>query len=65
MAVYNVFSLKIYLGNEAMLGSEDIARALDKVARKVREGRTRGPVLDENGNTVGEYKMTTEKVGGG
>lgn len=56
------FSLKITLGNAAMLTPEDIALALRKVAGNVQgcldlEVGDHDSIRDLNGNTVGEWKV--------
>jgi hypothetical protein len=61
-----MFTLKIKLGNAAMLTGEDIARALREVARRVEaeigpEELTnkvtyKASIRDINGNTVGEWR---------
>ncbi len=66
------FSLKIKLGNAAMLTGEDIAAALRKVADRVENESTHsmnddnesqideidGRIYDENGNSVGAWAVT-------
>jgi hypothetical protein len=50
------FTLKINLGNAAMMDPADVAAALEETAAKLRdEGFEDGKVRDLNGNTVGEY----------
>jgi len=51
------FSLKIELGNEAMLTAEDVARALRGVARRIDSDGLHGhrAVMDDNGNRVGSF----------
>ena len=65
------FTLKIDLGNAAMLTGEDIAGALREVARKIeREAtcsvnddgeeqidETGGGIIDDNGNRVGSWAV--------
>lgn len=53
------FTLVIKLGNDAMQTADDIAEALERVAKKVREIPTMqdfdGPIMDLNGNKVGVW----------
>lgn len=52
------FRLTITLGNDAMQTRDDVADALEKIAKRVRAmpcyGDTR-PIFDINGNSVGEW----------
>ena len=57
MAHTEEFTLKITLGNEAMQTREDIAQALKAVIQKLNSGRDGGYIMDENGNTVGEFTL--------
>ncbi len=53
------FALTIKLGNDAMRTLEDVADALESVARSLRVGTCYGqtrPIHDINGNRVGEWK---------
>lgn len=53
------FTLKIKLGNDAMQTPEDVADALEKTAHTLRRGRVaEATIRDENGNTVGSWKLT-------
>lgn len=59
------FEVKIALGNAAMRTPGDVASALRKVARAFETthlanwvGREEGPVMDGNGNKVGEWSIT-------
>lgn len=57
-----LFQLEIRLGNEAMRDSADIADALERLARRLRDttipGYSRdGVIRDENGNTVGGWSL--------
>jgi hypothetical protein len=64
------FKLTIELGNEAIREPVDVAYALQEVARKVlkferREAawKTAGArILDENGNSVGEWSVKRSRV---
>jgi hypothetical protein len=61
-----MFTLKIKMGNAAMLTGEDIARALREVARDIERNvgdeelnkrvAFKGKIRDINGNTVGEWR---------
>ena len=57
------FKLAIELGNEAMplLGEAGatikLAGALNNVAAKIALGETSGPIMDLNGNRVGQYAV--------
>ena len=54
------FYLKIRLGDAAMRAPDDIAAALERIARVVHEGGTAkdfGVVQDENGNTCGTWTV--------
>jgi hypothetical protein len=52
-----MFTLKIKLGNDAMLTPEDVAEALQRVARTiVMDVDNQGNIRDLNGNTVGEWR---------
>jgi hypothetical protein len=55
-----MFTLKIRTDNEAFTNNleGEIIRLMYRVARKVDEGCTRGDVQDENGNTVGDWRLT-------
>ena len=57
MAHTEEFTLKITLGNEAMQTRADIAQALKDVIKKLNSGRDGGYIMDENGNTVGEFTL--------
>ena len=50
------FTLTIEMGNSAMLTTEDLSRAIEFVADAVLRD-DEGKVRDENGNTVGEWKI--------
>jgi hypothetical protein len=52
------FKVKITLGNAAMETAEDVARALRDVAEALEDGRTEGPIFDDNGNKVGTFKLS-------
>jgi len=51
------FVLKIELGDDAMRSYNDVARALRSTAHKVDEGRSYGKIMDDNGNSVGEFEF--------
>lgn len=54
-----MFTLTIETGNAAFQdGPEELARLVERVADALRDGRTRGPVIDTNGNRVGSWEMT-------
>jgi hypothetical protein len=53
------FKVEIEMGNDAMQNGDDIASALEAVAKKIRDdGRWNGFVWDINGNTVGDYSLS-------
>ena len=52
-----MFALYIELGNDAMCSPEDVATALEDVARKVRRGETEGFIDDSDGQIVGEFEQ--------
>lgn len=55
------FNLNIKLGNDNMMGADDVAKALEKLAEKLRySGALEGKIMDANGNNVGEYQFVTE-----
>ena len=49
------FRVSINLGNEAMQRAEDVAEALEKVAKSIREKAVAGTICDRNGNYVGQF----------
>lgn len=54
----NEFSLKITMGNDAMLTPEDVAAALRAVAKRLEDGNGQGGnIRDLNGNTVGNFSF--------
>lgn len=55
------FKLQIDLGNDAMTSADDVARALERIARQLRAGQARGVVRDVNGNVVGAYALVPGK----
>lgn len=52
--------LKIQLGNDAMTEEHHVAQAVAKVAGKISVGHVEGTILDDNGNTVGAWKIADE-----
>ncbi len=53
------FRLKIELGNAAMQDPGDVAQALRQVAVELAdEGFSGSKIMDANGNTVGEWKVS-------
>lgn len=63
VAVRAVFTLRIKTDNAAF-GDEphyELARILAELASKVGEGATEGRIRDENGNHVGEFKLTGKR----
>lgn len=64
------FTLKIELENDAMQTAEDVARALRDLAVRLKtsgfSGKVRYPptvidgakIMDENGNSVGEWEVS-------
>lgn len=55
-------SIKMELGDDAMQASYDVADALENLAKKIRSlgiaTDDRIPIMDDNGNTVGEYVVS-------
>ena len=52
------FDLHIEMGNETMQNGFDLASALRKVASRVASGGGfSGLILDDNGNSVGNYRL--------
>ena len=39
------------------LCADAVANTVEKLAGKIREGYTSGPVMDANGNTVGRWSL--------
>jgi len=58
------FRLWIELGNDAMKSRHQILVALKGVAIKVVGGMDEGKVLDENGNTVGQFEIVEDENAG-
>jgi hypothetical protein len=56
----NEFTLKITLGNAAMLDPSDVAERLHIVADRLEQGCTNGIIKDANGNTVGSFYFPIE-----
>lgn len=52
---YKEFTVKIELGNAAMMDLEDVARALRRIADRLEAGSDGGKVMDTNGNSVGTF----------
>jgi len=53
-----VFHLHINMGNPAMKTIEDIAEALERVAKEIRRDQAvNSAILDRNGNHVGEFGL--------
>jgi hypothetical protein len=46
-------TITIELGNEAMQNMDDVARALQALAKRMLNGNEPAKVMDENGNSVG------------
>ena len=51
------FTLEIELGNAAMSTPLNVARALDTVAARLRNGEREGRIRDVNGNTCGTWAI--------
>jgi hypothetical protein len=51
------FRINIELGNDAMSTPEDVAGALEQVAKRLRDGARSGIVKDANGATVGDFEF--------
>ncbi len=57
-----MFRLSIHMANANMMFPKDIAVALVDVAEQIKAtDLPEGVIFDINGNTVGHYKMTSEK----
>ena len=60
------FYFEVELGDDAMQTHEDVARAMEKTAEKVRSyaeppsSGKYGRVMDENGNSVGSFGFLRE-----
>lgn len=58
------FRLSIELGNDDMQTPQDLAQALREMAAKIESKDLReegsGKILDDNGNTVGDWELDTE-----
>lgn len=54
------FTVEITLGNAGMQSNDDVRRALEIVSREIVFGdaRTRGDILDMNGESVGHYRLS-------
>jgi hypothetical protein len=54
------FTLEIELGSDAMRYPDDVAAALERVARRLAGsvGPQEGTIVDLNGNTVGHWTLT-------
>lgn len=59
------FSIEITLGNAAMQTQEDVAAALERVAKRLKGGDEEGSIKDINGNTVGNFAGDFETEGSG
>jgi hypothetical protein len=57
----DIFELTIAMGNDAMKDCEQIAVALEDVKWRVFKGATEGPIMDMNGNKVGQFALTTSE----
>lgn len=57
--MFDRFTLTVELGNDGMQSGPDVAAALRRVADRIEHDlEARGPIVDLNGNTVGEYGPT-------
>lgn len=57
----DVFRLTIETNNDAFTNGRkpiELARLLNVVAKRIRNGETEGQVRDANGNTVGRFEVT-------
>jgi hypothetical protein len=54
------FRADLESGNAAMQTPEDVADALEDVARRIRRGCEDGAIKDLNGNTVGRWGLDIE-----
>lgn len=60
--MYDTFSVRIKLGNDAMQSGPDVASALREVADKIEYNlEAHGVVVDVNGNTVGSYGPSNQR----
>lgn len=53
-----MLNLAIETDNEATMLNVEVALLLEITARRIRNGRFSGSIIDSNGNTVGHYKLT-------
>ncbi len=51
----DTFTVVIELGNDAMQGGRDVSRALHKIADRVAQGDEDGKIMDDNGNSTGNF----------
>lgn len=61
-----LFKLEIELGNAAMMGPEDVAEALEELAKRLRAWAKTGSMVslairDRNGNSVGDWSIRTRR----
>ena len=58
------FKLEIDSGNAGMSTVDDVAEALDQVARRLHCGVLSGRVMDVNGNSVGTFDCSEPEEDG-
>ena len=51
------FICEIFMGNDAMQNTSDIATALEIVINKLNQAKQAGGIMDINGNVVGLFYM--------
>lgn len=56
---YELFQLKINMGNDAMQHPDDVANSLESIAKDLRNGVGGGRIRDLNGNSVGDFDFTS------
>lgn len=54
------FTMNVTLGNDSMADADELADVLVQVSQQVRRGDIGNPVMDVNGNTVGEWSLSVE-----
>lgn len=54
---HDMFTMNVTTHNEAFRYDGEVARILRAIAEKVEQGETGGPIMDSNGNSVGEWEF--------
>lgn len=58
-----MFTLEITLGNAAMADAFHVAAALRQVAESLEQAERSGRIYDDNGNSVGSFRLAGEDEG--